>query len=72
MDRSQQIKEVHPGLSYDDAVKGLFSHQFSILVKNLQRSLVKLDWLNQLKNVYDRLTQNNSWTRYICDQKFIK
>ena len=38
MDRTQQIKEAHPWLSYDEVVKVLiYHHQGSIWIKNLQR-----------------------------------
>ena len=38
MDRTQQIKEAHPWLSYDEAVKVLFyHHQGSMWVQNLER-----------------------------------
>ena len=38
MDRTQQIKDAHPWLSYDQVVKVLlYHHQGSIWIKNLQR-----------------------------------
>ena len=38
MDRTQQIKEAHPWLSYDEVVKViLFHHQGSMWIHNLQR-----------------------------------
>ena len=38
MDRTQQIKEAHPWLSYDEAVKVLlYHHQGLMLVQNLER-----------------------------------
>ena len=38
MDRTQQIKEAHPWLSYDEVVKViLYHHQGSMWVQNLQR-----------------------------------
>ena len=38
MDRTQQIKESHPWLSYDEAVKVLlYHHQGSMWIQNLQR-----------------------------------
>ena len=38
MDRTQQIKEAHPWLSYDDAIKViLYHHQGSMWIQNLQR-----------------------------------
>ena len=39
MDRTQQIKEAHPWLSYNDAVKVLlYHHQGSMWIKNLHRA----------------------------------
>ena len=39
MDRTQQIKEAHPWLSYDDAVKVLLCHhQGSMWIQNLERN----------------------------------
>ena len=39
MDRTQQIKEAHPWLSYEEALKVLlYHHQGSMWVKNLERS----------------------------------
>ena len=39
MDRTQQIKEAHPWLSYNEVVKViLYHHQGSMWVKNLQRN----------------------------------
>ena len=39
MDRTQQIKEAHPWLSYDEAVKVLlYHHQGSMWLQNLERS----------------------------------
>ena len=38
MDRTQQIKEAHPWLSYDEVVKVLlYHHQGSMWIKNLER-----------------------------------
>ena len=38
MDRTQQIKEAHPWLSYDEVVKViLYHHQGSMWIHNLQR-----------------------------------
>ena len=38
MDRTQQIKDAHPWLNYDDAVKViLYHHQGSMWVQNLER-----------------------------------
>ena len=42
MDRTQQIKDAHPWLSYDDAVKVLlYHHQGSMWVQNLERSTLE-------------------------------
>ena len=39
MERTQQIKEAHPWLSYNDAVKVLlYHHQGSMWIKNLERN----------------------------------
>ena len=39
MDRTQQIKEAHPWLNYDDAVKVLlYHHQGSMWIQNLERN----------------------------------
>ena len=39
MDRTQQIKDIHPWLSYDEAVKVLlYHHQGSIWIQNLERN----------------------------------
>ena len=39
MNRTQQIKEAHPWLSYNDAVKVLlYHHQGSMWVRNLERN----------------------------------
>ena len=39
MDRTQQIKEAHPWLSYDDAVKVLlYHHQGSMWVQSLEKN----------------------------------
>ena len=38
MDRTQQINEAHPWLSYDEVVKVLlYHHQGSMWIQNLQR-----------------------------------
>ena len=38
MDRAQQIKDAHPWLNYDDAVKVLlYHHQGSMWIQNLER-----------------------------------
>ena len=42
MDRTQQIKEAHPWLSYDEAVKVLlYHHQGSMWVQNLERKEIE-------------------------------
>ena len=39
MDKTQQIKEAHPWLSYDEALKVLlYHHQGSMWVQNLERN----------------------------------
>ena len=39
MDRTQQIKDAHPWLSYDEVVKVLlYHHQGSMWIKNLKRN----------------------------------
>ena len=39
MDRTQQINDAHPWLSYDDAVKVLlYHHQGSMWIQNLERN----------------------------------
>ena len=39
MDRTQQIKDTHPWLSYNEAVKVLlYHHQGSMWVQNLERN----------------------------------
>ena len=41
MDRTQQIKEAHPWLSYNEAVKVLlYHHQGSMWIKNLEREKI--------------------------------
>ena len=37
MDKTQQIKEAHPWLSYDEVVKVLLYHQGLMWIKNLER-----------------------------------
>ena len=42
MDKTQQIKDAHPWLSYDEVVKViLYHHQGSMWVKNLERNELK-------------------------------
>ena len=42
MDSTQQIKEAHPWLSYDEVVKVLlYHHQGSLWVQHLERNEVK-------------------------------
>ena len=39
MDRTQEIRDAHPWLSYDDAVKVLlYHHQGSMWVQNLEKN----------------------------------
>ncbi len=42
MDRTQEIKEAHPWLSYDEVVKVLlYHHQGSIWIQNLERNKIE-------------------------------
>ena len=42
MDRTQQIKEAHPWLSYDEVVKViLYHHQGSMWIQNLERNVLQ-------------------------------
>ena len=43
MDRTQQIKDAHPWLSYEDVVKViLYHHQGSMWIHNLQRDKLEM------------------------------
>ena len=56
MDRTQQIKEAHPWLSYDEVVKIiLYHHQGSIWIYNLQR-----DKLERSMEAFTRLLKSKS------------
>ena len=56
MDRTQQIKEAHPWLSYDEVVKViLFHHQGSMWIHNLQR-----DRLERLMEAFTKLLKSKS------------
>ena len=56
MDRTQQIKEAHPWLSFDDAVKILlYHHQGSMWIKNL-----KSDRLERSMEAFIKLVKSKS------------
>ena len=56
MDRTQQIKDAHPWLSYDDAVKVLlYHHQGSMWIHNLQR-----DKLERSMEAFTKLLESKS------------
>ena len=56
MDRTQQIKEAHPWLSYDEAVKVLlYHHQGSIWINNLER-----DRLERSMEAFTKLVKSKS------------
>ena len=56
MDRTQQIKEAHPWLSYEEVVKVLlYHHQGSIWIKNLQR-----DKLERSMEAFTKLLKSKS------------
>ena len=56
MDRTQQIKDAHPWLSYDQVVKVLlYHHQGSIWIKNLQR-----DKLERSMEAFTKLLKSKS------------
>ena len=56
MDRTQQIKEAHPWLSYDEVVKViLYHHQGSIWIHNLQR-----DKLERSMEAFTKLLKSKS------------
>ena len=56
MDRTQQIKEAHPWLSYDEVVKVLlYHHQGSIWIQNL-----KSDKLQRLTEAFTKLVKSKS------------
>ena len=56
MDRTQQIKEAHPWLSYDEAVKVLlYHHQGSMWIQNLER-----DKLDRSMEAFTKLIRSKS------------
>ena len=56
MDRTQQIKDAHPWLSYEEVLKViLFHHQGSIWVRNLQR-----DKLERSMEAFTKLLKSKS------------
>ena len=56
MDRTQQIKEAHPWLSYDEAVKVLlYHHQGSMWIQNLHR-----DKLERSMEAFTKLAKSKS------------
>jgi len=56
MDRTQQIKEAHPWLSYEEVVKIiLYHHQGSIWIQNLQR-----DKLERSMEAFTKLLKSKS------------
>ena len=56
MDRTQQIKDAHPWLSYDEVVKVLlYHHQGSMWVQNLQR-----DSLERSMEAFTKLVKSKS------------
>ena len=56
MDRTQEIKEAHPWLSYDEAVKVLlYHHQGSMCIQNLER-----DKLERSMEEFTRLVKSKS------------
>ena len=61
MDRTQQIKDAHPWLSYDEAVKVLlYHHQGSMWVQNLQRDKLErsMEAFTKLVNLRPRKLLN--------------
>ena len=53
MDRTQEIRDAHPWLSYDDAVKVLlYHHQGSMCIQNLERNKLErsMEAFNKLVN----------------------
>ena len=69
MDRTQQIKDAHPWLSYDEAVKVLlYHHQGSMWVQNPQR-----DKLERSMEAFTKLVKSKSrkalepFVKYVLD-----
>ena len=57
MNRTQQIKDAHPWLSYEEAVKVLlYHHQGSIWVNNLERNE-----LQRSMEAFTKLVKSKSW-----------
>ena len=55
MNRTQQINEAHPWLSYDEVVKVLLHHQGSVWIQNLQR-----DKLERSMEAFAKLLKSKS------------
>ena len=68
MDRTQQIKEAHPWLSYEEVVKIiLYHHQGSVWIHNLQR-----DKLERSMEAFTKLLKSKSevlepFVKYVLD-----
>ena len=69
MDRTQEIRDAHPWLSYDDAVKVLlYHHQGSIWIQNLQS-----DKLQRSMEAFTKLLKSKSrkalepFVKYVLD-----
>ena len=69
MDRTQQIKDAHPWLSYDEVVKViLYHHQVSIWIQNLQS-----DKLQRSMEAFTKLLKSKSkktiepFVKYVLD-----
>ena len=73
MERTQQIKDAHPWLSYDDIVKViLYHHQGSMWIHNLQR-----DKLERSMEAFTKLLKSKSmkalkpFVEYVLDVYYI-
>ena len=56
MDRTQELRDAHPWLSYDEAVKVLlYHHQGSIWINNLER-----DRLERSMEAFTKLVKSKS------------
>ena len=69
MDKTQQIKEAHPWLSYDEALKVLlYHHQGSMWIQNLER-----DRLQRSMEAFTKLVKSKSrkalepFVKYVLD-----
>ena len=69
MDRTQQIKDAHPWLSYDEVVKVLlYHHQGSMWIQNLER-----DGLQRSMEAFTKLLKSKSrnalgpFVKYVLD-----